>query len=153
MDKNRVSLMTIQKLYGLTTMPYKRHTEKPGPGTLVGPQRDPRKTGKPVPKTLVGPQWDCTNNLKTGNRDPRKPLQLNLITVSVLQRKVSWNWIACYDNSFCGTWFDMTQNRSNSNIKSHCFFRNVAFWFKIFNKQMKQKSKHNFNKNIKRKFY
>ena len=31
-------------------------------------------------------------------------------------------------------------------------FKTVAFWFKLFSKQMKQKSKHNFNKNIKREF-
>ena len=31
-------------------------------------------------------------------------------------------------------------------------FETVAFWFKIFNNQMKKKNKHNFNKNIKRNF-
>ena len=31
-------------------------------------------------------------------------------------------------------------------------FETVALRFKIFNKQMKPKSKHNFNKNIKGKF-
>ena len=30
-------------------------------------------------------------------------------------------------------------------------FEAAAFWFKIFNKKMKQKNKHNFSKNIKRK--
>ena len=32
-------------------------------------------------------------------------------------------------------------------------FETVAFWSKIFNNQMKQKSKHNLNKNIKRIFF
>ena len=35
---------------------------------------------------------------------------------------MSWNWVAYYSNSCCGTWFDMTQKRSHSNIKSYCFF-------------------------------
>ena len=32
------------------------------------------------------------------------------------------------------------------------YFETVAFWFKTFNKQMKQKSKHNCNKKYKKKF-
>ena len=48
-----------------------------------------------------------------------------------------------YGNSCCGAGFDIARPKANPI---------VAFWFNIFIKQMKQKSKHNFNKNIKRNF-
>ena len=48
-----------------------------------------------------------------------------------------------YGNSCCGAGFDIARPKTNPI---------VAFWFNIFMKQMKQKSKHNFNRNIKRNF-
>ena len=84
-----------------------------------------------------------------------------MLKVICKPRKAPWNWIAYYGNSCWGTWFDIIQNRSHfkDQILSDPFkhetsnyLETVVFRFKIFNKQMKQKSKHNFNKKYKNKF-
>ena len=49
-------------------------------------------------------------------------------------------------------WFDKLKIEAIQTSNPIISFETVAFQFKIFNKQMKQKRKHNLNKNIKRNF-